>query len=125
MSNYATIGSEFSEDLESVSHEPLPTLSNDRPYTSTAMPDSYGNDPRHQPYYGAPPNKPDIYPAFGGLTISGTKPDVESIDGDGGNYMTYSIGADFTSTATGPPGVSINGFSHNTSTPQGNHQVGF
>ncbi|KAK3729808.1 hypothetical protein QZH41_013335, partial [Actinostola sp. cb2023] len=112
--NYTTPGSDFGDDLESLNHEPLPTSLSNRPYTSTTVPlQSYGS---HQPYYGIPQNKPDMYPAIGGLSISVPKPDLQSVDG---SYLPYSIGPDLTSS----PALSRpNGFTYSPSTSQANHQ---
>lgn len=53
-SNYATAGSDFGDDLESLNHEPLPTSLSSRPYNSAAPGQNYNHV--EAPHYttGAP-----------------------------------------------------------------------
>lgn len=138
-SNYATAGSDFGDDLESLNHEPLPTSLSSRPYTSVAAPQHYittvsqdyrpmtsqsyptsvpqsYNSANHHPY-NVSQSKPDIYHGISSLSLSETKPDGLA----DASYVPFSSGPSLTST----PGVQrANGYAFNPPAPQANHQVG-
>ncbi|XP_020912025.1 uncharacterized protein LOC110249786 isoform X2 [Exaiptasia diaphana] len=68
VSNYATAGSDFGDDLESLNHEPLPTALSSRPYTNVTAHQSYGGSA--PPTYGttASQNYSTTLPQSYGLT---------------------------------------------------------
>ncbi|XP_032234151.1 coiled-coil domain-containing protein 62 isoform X3 [Nematostella vectensis] len=85
--NFAALGSDFGEDLESISQDTIPNVPQvtDRQFPMSSISEPFPSS-RAQTFYDGPITKSDTYPPIAGLSLSGgVRPEADT----SGSYLQY------------------------------------